>query len=372
MSDAREMTWESFTKEAVTGTMPELMARLDRHRSLSFADSCLRGVGMVGFLSNPLTGLIMLAAMCYFSPWLGATVSVGVAVSTATALLLGLDQTDIRIGLYGYNGALAGAGITVLLAPEWDLGVLGYVVGAAAATTFVMAALMCFMTRTWGVRPLALPMNAVLMVLVVGLQQAKNGRLGPYIHPVNPSPGAKVDPTLRELPLGPGHDSVVQLVQAILHGISQLFFLDSTPAGIVFLVALALCSRFTAALALLGSASAVIASKLIGLDGFLVYLGIAGVNGALVCIAIGGFFLTPSLRSVILGTLAAAGSSVVFGACNAAVRVFGLPSSLSLSYCLIVPIIVVLKEMTPRIRGTELAATKGTVPERRVTVKQHY
>lgn len=365
MDGTQRKFWRSFAKEVVTGTMPESMARADRSRCLSFADSCLRGVGMVGFLSNPGTGLIMLAAMWCFSPWLGATASVGVAASTGSAFLLGLDRTDVRIGLYGYNGALAGAGTTVLLAPAWDPGVLAYAAGAAAATTFVMAALMCFMTRTWGVRPLALPMNAVLLVLVVGLQQARSGRLGPYIHPVDPAGAAKPDPTLRDLPSGPGHDSLAASVQAVLHGISQLFFLDSTWAGIVFLAALALCSRFTAALALLGSTTAVVAAKVIGLDGFLVQLGVCGVNGALACIAVGGVFLTPSLRSVVLGTLAAAASAVVFGACNAVVQIFGLPSSFSLAYCLIVPVIVVLKEMTPLITSTELAATKGTIPEAR-------
>ena len=40
------------------GTMPEWGERADRSEPLAFIDSCLRGVGQVVFMNNPLTGLI--------------------------------------------------------------------------------------------------------------------------------------------------------------------------------------------------------------------------------------------------------------------------------------------------------------------------
>ncbi|MFI6986409.1 urea transporter [Embleya sp. NPDC050154] len=358
MGNARRTIRPPLTRQTLTGVVPNLSARCAEHPALDFLTNCLRGVGMAGFLGNPLTGTIMLVTVWWVSPWFGALVSVGVVASTATAALLGFDRADARLGLYGFNGALTGAGAGVLLAPSWSPTVLALAAAAAAVTALTMGALMCFMTRTWGVPPLALPMNGVLMMLVIALQQADVTHLRPYVTPPDPTRPLSVDPTLRDTPVAiAGTDSLTDHVRAVLHGISQLFFLESVPAALVFLVAITLFSRLLAALALLGSAAAVATATLMGFDGFLVYVGVVGLNGALVCMAIGGVFLTPSVKSAVLGIAAAAGSCVVFSALNAVMRVWGLPSSLSLAYCLIVPVVTVLKS---KVGGVVAAAPAPT------------
>ena len=47
---------------SVNGTMPGWAARVDDNPLSSFADSCLRGIGQVCFMNNPITGLAILAA----------------------------------------------------------------------------------------------------------------------------------------------------------------------------------------------------------------------------------------------------------------------------------------------------------------------
>ena len=55
----------------VNGTMPAFSERADGNPLLAFVDSCLRGVGQVCFMNNPVTGLAILVAMFVAEPWLG-------------------------------------------------------------------------------------------------------------------------------------------------------------------------------------------------------------------------------------------------------------------------------------------------------------
>ena len=55
----------------VNGTMPAFSEQADGNPLLAFIDSCLRGVGQVCFMNNPVTGLAILVAMFIAEPWLG-------------------------------------------------------------------------------------------------------------------------------------------------------------------------------------------------------------------------------------------------------------------------------------------------------------
>ena len=76
----------------IDGTMPGWAARVEDNPLLDFIDSCLRGVGQVCFMNNPITGLAILVAMFVAEPWLGFAGVVGVVVSTLSAVLIGMDR----------------------------------------------------------------------------------------------------------------------------------------------------------------------------------------------------------------------------------------------------------------------------------------
>ena len=71
---------------SVNGTMPAWAERAEANPLLDFVDSCLRGVGQVCFMNNPVTGLAILVAMFVGEAWLGFAGALGLVVSTATAL----------------------------------------------------------------------------------------------------------------------------------------------------------------------------------------------------------------------------------------------------------------------------------------------
>src|SRR5260370_775139 len=98
---------------SLNGTMPAASERARENPLLDFIDSCLRGVGQVCFMNNPVTGLAILVAMTVAKPWLGFAGVLGLVVSTGAALVIGMDRGAIRAGLFGFNGILVGAGLSL-------------------------------------------------------------------------------------------------------------------------------------------------------------------------------------------------------------------------------------------------------------------
>src|SRR5262245_54633952 len=121
----------SSSSLSINGTMPGWSERAAQNPLLDFVDSCLRGVGQVCFMNNPVTGLAILIAMFVGEAWLGFAGALGLVVSTGAALLIGMDRGLIRAGLFGFNGVLVGAGMSLFLQPDWDgLVMVWIVIGA--------------------------------------------------------------------------------------------------------------------------------------------------------------------------------------------------------------------------------------------------
>src|SRR3954452_21534331 len=121
--------------------MPEWSKRAERMPATEFVDSCLRGVGQVCFMNNPITGLAILVAMVVGEPWRGFAGALGLVVSTLAAIVIGMDRGAIRAGLFGFNGVLVGAGLSLFLQPDWDVLVMVWIVVAASLSTVLHAAL---------------------------------------------------------------------------------------------------------------------------------------------------------------------------------------------------------------------------------------
>src|SRR5688572_19733205 len=131
----------SRTRLSIDGTMPGAAERAEVNPVLAFVDSCLRGVGQVCFMNNPITGLLILVAMCVGELWLGVAGVIGLVVSTLTAIAIGMDRAAIRAGLFGFNGVLVGAGLSLFLQPDWDALVMVWIVVGAFFSTILHAAL---------------------------------------------------------------------------------------------------------------------------------------------------------------------------------------------------------------------------------------
>ncbi len=149
----------------VDGTAPQQFL-------LEFLDSVFRGVGQAMLQNNSYAGLLFLIGVLYGSTLFGLAVLVGAAVSTATAMVLRVDRSLMRDGLFGFNGALVAIALLTFLQP--DLLTWSYVVVASACTTVLMADMLKLL-GSWRIPALTAPF--VFTALCFLLAFARFGRL---------------------------------------------------------------------------------------------------------------------------------------------------------------------------------------------------
>lgn len=345
---------------AVDGVMAGWSRRLEQRPVLDFVDYTLRGVGQVVFMNNPLSGLLILAGLWIASTWLGLAATLGALASTATALVLGLDRTAIRGGLYGFNGTLVGAALATFLAPEFEAGTMAFVVGVAAFSTVLMATLSTMLVPALAVPPLTLPFNFATLAFLLAAFAFATGDLASAIEPRLPSIGADVDTSLRAEEGGGGGFDAAALINAILRGVGQVFLADSVVAGALIVAGMAVCSRIAAAFALLGSIAGFLTALAVRVDGFDVYHGLWGFNSVLSAVAIGGVFYVLTWRSALLALACAVASAFLFAAVGTLLAPLGLPA-LTLPFCLATLAFLIMKASTSRFAPVDLGAI--TTPE---------
>ena len=288
---------------------------------LRFVDTALRGAGQVMFQDNPLTGGLFLTGIAWGAIDAGtgevaAGAVVGLVVATATALLLDVDRQPLRQGMYGFNGILVGVGATTFL--DVDARVWAYVVVGSAVSTVVMLAV-ANVLNTWGVPALTFPFVLTTWFLVLGAWSFADitpaAGLGPAALPRAPAAGAAhVDVTASFL------------VETLFRNVSQVFLIDNVATGVIFVAALAVSSRWSAAFALAGSALALAVALFVGADGASVTEGLFGFSAVLTAIALGSVFYTPGGRVACFAALGVVFTVVVQGALDAALGPVGIPT----------------------------------------------
>ena len=251
------------------------------HPWLAFADAVLRGIGQVMLQNNSYAGLVFLLGMAYSAPLLGVAMLVGTVASTGTALWLNLARSPLRAGWFGFNGALAGAALLHFFqggAWLW-VGVLG----AAAATTLLMAALLRLLAA-WQLPALTAPFVLVTLCLVLASERWGLLHATQHLAPAGRLP--------ESTGLAQGGIGLGTVAEGVLNGVAQVFFQGNVLAGGLFTLGLLLGSRVAAASALLGS-----------LAGLLVGWGLGAAEPAL---RAGAHGFSPALTAVALCTLAPA------------------------------------------------------------------
>jgi urea transporter len=344
----------------IDGTMPELQAQLETNPVADFVDYCLRGVGQVVFMNNPITGLLILIGMFVASAWLGVAAVIGLVSSTLVGILIGVDRGLIRAGLFGFNGILVGAGLSLFLTPDWDGLVIVWIIIVSGFSSILMATL-ATVFQAWNVPPFTLPFNfATLLFLVAGLQLA-HAELGPLVGPAEvQSLGDNVETALRSIEGAASANDIEGWANAIMRGISQLFFANDVVSGALIVAGIAVASRIAAVFALIGSAVGMLTGLALGASGIAIWNGLWGFNSFDACLAIGGVFYVLSVRSGILAVACAAFTAVLFGAISALFIPWGLPA-LTLPFCFGTLAFTIMKYSSVKLAPVEPADI--TTPE---------
>jgi urea transporter len=294
-----------------------------RNPPVGVVDTLLRGIGQVMFQNNPLTGLLFLVGIFVNSLKFGGAALLGVAASTLAAYLLGADRGLIRNGLFGFNGVLVGIGLAFFL--EFDFLLAVYIVLGAVVSTIVMMALSNLLSP-WDMPALTAPFVLTAWLLLFAVYQFARIRPSPLIAPVPLEPQAAVQTQLRELATGAGGLTVANLAHGFFRGVGEVMFQDNLLTGVIFLVAILVNSRVSAAFAALGSALALLTALAVGADGFSIYHGLYGFNAVLCAIALGGLFFVLTWKSTVYALLAVVFSVPVFAAIAVLLSPIGMPA----------------------------------------------
>ncbi|WP_244641995.1 urea transporter [Chelatococcus reniformis] len=261
------------------------------HPAFGFADWCLRGIGQVVFQNNPLSGLIILLALFFNSAVYGTICILGVVVATGMAMLLQADRVLMRDGLFGFNGVLVGLALVAFTSADFRTGAVPslpmavYIVFAAAMTTIVFQALATLL-GPHKVAALTAPFVLTGWLFLFAVLKFAAIEAGPLAKPVSPDQfDAAVAYTLPTWYMGIGN------------AIGQIFFQDNWITGYLIIVGIAVNSRISAGMALVGAAGAALVAVAFGGPEGAIRDGLFGYNSALTAIALGGFFLVLTWRS---------------------------------------------------------------------------
>eukprot|EP00051_Salpingoeca_urceolata_P008687 m.108037 g.108037 ORF g.108037 m.108037 type:complete len:505 (+) comp15878_c0_seq2:240-1754(+) len=318
------MLWTRFNPFSCTMDGMKRFASY-RGRAVAFVDSCLRGLGQVVFLDNPVMGLFVVAAAFVNNVHLATMGLLGVMSSTLIGIFLGVDHGIVRGGILGYNGYLTGTAVA-LFQPgwghdEWNFPLFMPVVFVAAMSTIVTLALAHVFSRIADkpVAPFTLPFHIVTWVWLLGAQN--------YVRFPNSldAPALEVPTTIADRSGSVTFDWDM-LPESIIVGLGQVFFFDRLASGIIVLIGMTVCSPVAAVMATFGSTLGCLTAICLGAPAAQVTKGLWGYNPALSTEAIGGVFFELGSTSGFLAGLAGVATTLVHGAVVAALAPVGMPA----------------------------------------------
>ncbi|WP_025600827.1 urea transporter [Burkholderia sp. WSM2230] len=247
----------------------------------------LRSVGQIVLQANAFTGACLFAGWLLWDPRLACAALIGAVSANVSAVLAGYPDDDLRAGLHGFNGALAGLAAFSYIADD----------ASAAAIAILAATATAWLLEPWSrrlrSRGLGYFSSPCLIVTWLWLPMAASA----------PAPttaaAAATAHTLGTAGFGSG----------VLAGLAQTGFASSAGAGALVLLGIAAASPRHALCALTGAALASVEHMLMGATASSFNAGLLGFNGALTALALSECGLAWMLGGVTLAAILQAGTT---------------------------------------------------------------
>ena len=284
----------------------------------------LRGVAQVMFQGNAWTGLLFLIGIFWGAyttgyPTMAWGALVGVLISTITGFILDLPADEGAQGLWGFNGVLVGCAFPAFMGNTPQMWIS--LALCAALTTWVRMGMNSVM-RPWKVNSFTFPFVQctwfflLAMYAMDALQEGNHPHLLPHhIH------------------LHLHFSNGWEMVQAWLRGVSQVFLIDSWVTGALFIIGLAIASRWAALWACIGSALAMGTAYFMGVNGVQISEGLYGFSAVLTAIALATVFYRPGVRSALWALIGIIITVFVQAAMNHLVHPYGV-ATLTAPFCI--------------------------------------
>lgn len=229
-------------------------------------------------------------------------------------------------GIWGYNASLVGCGLTVFM---WNASEPSMTPSDAFSILWAVPFLSCICVMLTsaiasisvpkGITPLTFPFQLTTWWWLLAAQ--KWTQIGGTFAPV---PGI-IDP-IKVDDLGLKSYTASSIIEAILSGVAQVFFVQEWWSGVIMLFGIFLCSPISSAWALAGSIISTLISLGFGQPRAFIFAGLCGFNATLTAIAVGGFFLVQSSVKVSsICIIAIVATTILAAATSAALSPIGLP-----------------------------------------------
>lgn len=281
--------------------------------------SVFTGIGQVMFQQSCWTGILFLCGIFCGSyinhlPQVAWGALIGAVVSTISGYALQPQSSDGCSGLFGFNGTLVGCAFPTFLADTWQMWLA--LVLCAAMTPWVRVGFNNVMAP-WKVNSLTFPFVFLTWIFLFasrmmnGMHTFEGGLSTPELITTF---GDKLDM------------SFPALIEYWLRGISQVFLINSWITGVIFLVALAVCSRWACMWAAVASAIALFIAIVFHANPHDIANGLFGFSPVLTGIAVGCTFYKPSLKSDIWTIFAIISTVFIQAGMDAFFVPYGLPT----------------------------------------------
>lgn len=298
----------------------------EKNSIAGFVDINLRGASQVFFQNNSLTGLIILVAIFWgaqaagnLSVAFGAVV--GLVSATSMAILLHVDRSALRQGLFGFNGILVGTALPTFL----SIGPLlwAYIVIGAAVSTVVTLAV-ANVVKIWGVPGSTAPFVFTTWLLLLGAYSLAALKVG----------AMRAPSLLNEVGVSGVELSAGSIMSILARNVSQVYLIENVTTGALFLVAIAVSSLRGALFAIIGSVVSLATAIAFGAKGASIQAGLYGFSAVLTAMAVGAVFNQPSVQVTLYAILATVFTVIVQAALTSAMSPLGIPT-LTFPYVLV-------------------------------------
>ena len=296
------------------------------------AEAVLNSYAMLFFSKNKILALLILA-VSFFIPATGFGGLIAVVISLVAAELLGFDRQFIRSGLYTYSSLLYGLGFATNFEQGnafWILLLIG-----SLLTLFLSVAISARLhAKALPALSLGFIFSTWLMILASS-QFSALGLTQRHIYWVNETYAlggqqlVHLVQTIEDWPLAP-------YIAGFFRSMSAIIFQGNITAGIILAIGLLVYSRIALLLMVYGYAVALLFSNMMGgfNAGDMTYYNM-GTNFMLVSVALGGFYLVPSLRSFLWIFITVPIAFILVVGLGKVTYTVGLPV-FSLPFCIVV------------------------------------
>jgi urea transporter len=238
----------------------------------------LRSFGQIVLQPNAATGACMLGAWLLSEPRLVWAALLGAIAANVSAMLAGSADADLRAGLLGFNGALAGLAAFSFIGDAASASAVGILAATASA----------WLLRPWSLwlRERGLGYLSSPCLIVTWL----------WLPLIASSPLSAASATAHAL-------DAMHFATGVLASLAQTGFASGAPAGVLVLLGIAAASRKHALYALVGAALASAAHLLPGASVLSFDAGFSGFNGALTALALADAGYAAMLGGVAMSVL---------------------------------------------------------------------